>query len=169
MVQYLHTKVMNNLNLSLIALILSVFCLLGLILLYINFRSINKLRKSLFLGKKAVDLEDVIHIINNNLNNLKDEHSTLEHAFKQLQNDFAFAFQKIGVIRFNPFADGGGNFSFCIALLNAKNTGVIITSMHGREQNRIYTKKIINGKCEIKLTEEEQQAINKACEEFQNI
>jgi Protein of unknown function (DUF4446) len=62
-------------------------------------------------------------------------------------------------VRFNPFADGGGNFSFSLALLNDYNTGVIITSMHGRQQNRIYAKKIEKGKCDIQLTEEEQQSI----------
>ena len=51
------------------------------------------------------------------------------------------------------------NFSFSLVLLDAHNTGVVITSMYGREQNRIYTKKITNGKSDTALTDEEQQAI----------
>jgi hypothetical protein len=47
-------------------------------------------------------------------------------------------------------------------MLDALNNGFVITSMHGREQNRIYAKKIILGKSEIQLTQEEEQAINQA-------
>ena len=73
----------------------------------------------------------------------------------------------VGLIRFNPFNDGGGNFSFALALLDAHNTGVIITSMYGREQNRVYTKKIVEGECENQLTDEEIQAIELANSKFQ--
>jgi hypothetical protein len=52
-------------------------------------------------------------------------------------------------------------------LLDEHNTGAVITSMHGREQNRIYTKKIDNGKCDVQLTEEEQQAFNNANTQYQ--
>jgi hypothetical protein len=65
-------------------------------------------------------------------------------------------------VRFNPFNDGGGNFSFSLALLDSHNTGIIITSMYGREQNRIYTKKIEDGKSDSPLNEEEKQAVEKA-------
>ena len=70
--------------------------------------------------------------------------------------------QKVGVVRFNPFDDGGGNFSFSLALLDGHDNGVIITSMYGRQQNRIYTKKISQGASETALTEEEQQAMQEA-------
>ena len=86
----------------------------------------------------------------------------MESQLKQLRQDFGFAVQKVGLVRFNPFADGGGNFSFCLALLDSHNTGAIITSMHGREQNRVYSKKIIRGQSEIQLTGEEQQAFDLA-------
>jgi hypothetical protein len=93
---------------------------------------------------------------------LEDEKMALEQQLSALQTSSKFAIQRIGTHRFNPFADGGGNFSFTLALLDSYNSGVVITSMHGREQNRIYAKQVIKGKAETQLTEEEEQAIASA-------
>ncbi|MGB9680719.1 MAG: DUF4446 family protein, partial [Minisyncoccia bacterium] len=70
--------------------------------------------------------------------------------------------QKIGLIRFNPFADTGGNQSFALALLNNFNNGVVISSLHGREGTRIYAKPVIAGKSKYNLSTEEIKAIEKA-------
>lgn len=122
------------------------------------------MKKTFFAGKNAGDLEDVIKQLRDEINQNKQHQSDLESALKNLNHSASFAMQKLGMVRFNPFEDGGGNFSFSLALLDLHDTGVIITSMHGRQQNRIYTKTIQNGRCEIPLTEEEQQAINLAKE-----
>jgi len=153
---------MNTQKLALLALILSLFSLIGLGFSLWWLKSLNRLRQSFFAGQTGVDLETVIQALKNDLGDLRNKHINLEQTLKQLQTDFGFAIQKVGVVRFNPFADAGGNFSFCIALLNAKNSGIVITSMHGREQNRTYAKKILEGKSETRLTEEEQRAIQMA-------
>jgi hypothetical protein len=149
-------------SLPLIALILSVISLLGVMYILWNVRSLNKLKTSFFAGQNGADLESIIQNLDKQLRDLQQEHLVLEHALTMLQNKLSFAVQKTGLVRFNPFDDGGGNFSFCLALLDSHNTGVVITSMHGRQQNRIYTKKIQDGRSETALTEEEQQAINLA-------
>jgi hypothetical protein len=78
---------------------------------------------------------------------------------KKLENNLGFAVQKMGLVRYSPFADGGGNYSFSLALLNQHDSGIIITNMYGRQQSRVYTKTIYQGKSETPLTEEEQQAV----------
>ncbi|MEK7521829.1 MAG: DUF4446 family protein [Patescibacteria group bacterium] len=70
--------------------------------------------------------------------------------------------QKLGVVRFNPYGDTGGNQSFAVALLNSKNTGMVILSLHGREGTRVYTKTVVNGKSAQDLSYEEKQAIEQA-------
>ena len=70
--------------------------------------------------------------------------------------------QKIGVVRFNPFKEVGGDQSFSIALLDANDDGVVITSLYTREGNRVYGKPIKNGKSEYSLSEEEKEVIEKA-------
>lgn len=103
-----------------------------------------------------------MHDLTQNQQDLAEEQATTAGQLAMLQEHSTFAIQKLGVVRFNPFNDGGGNFSFSLALLDAHNTGVIITSMYGRQQNRMYTKKITNGTSESPLTEEEEQAIAQA-------
>jgi hypothetical protein len=138
-----------------LALILAGFCVWQIL-------SINRLKKAFFAGKSALSLESIIYSLQQELQNSRHQEEALNRALAELKDKVAFAVQKVGLVRFNPFNDGGGNFSFSLTLLDEHNTGIIITSMYGREQNRIYTKKIDQGKCENKLTEEEEQAVQKA-------
>ncbi len=124
--------------------------------------SFNKLRKSFFAGNKALDLESVILGLEAELISGQERQKIIEESLHNLRLDSQFAIQKLGLVRFNPFEDGGGNFSFSLALLDGHNNGLVLTSMHGRQQNRIYTKKIIDGKSEMQLTDEEAQAIIQA-------
>ncbi len=76
-------------------------------------------------------------------------------------NELAFrGLHKVGVVRFNPFKEIGGDQSFAIALLNGKNSGVVVSSLYTREGTRVYSKSILAGKSEKHpLTEEEERAI----------
>jgi len=127
-----------------------------------NVIALNRLRKSFFSGKTGMDLETTLHALNNELKDIRESQVILDRDLTKLSEQLGFAVQKVGVVRFNPFGDGGGNFSFSLALLDSHNSGVVITSMYGRQQNRIYSKKIDSGKSESALTEEEQQAVVRA-------
>ena len=70
--------------------------------------------------------------------------------------------QKVGMVRFNPFRETGGDHSFSIALLDANNTGLILTGIHTRERTRIYTKAVKLGKGEFELSDDEKKALSKA-------
>ncbi|NTV41155.1 MAG: DUF4446 family protein, partial [Candidatus Moranbacteria bacterium] len=70
---------------------------------------------------------------------------------------------KVGIVRFNPFKDIGGDQSFALALLDGKDCGIVISSLHTREGTRIYSKPVIKGISEkYTLTEEEKNAIKEA-------
>ncbi len=72
---------------------------------------------------------------------------------------------KVGLVRFNPFDDAGGDQSFSVSLLDRKYNGVVITSLHGRSGTRIYCKPVISGqKGTYELSKEEKDAIEKAKE-----
>jgi len=128
--------------------------------------SLNRLRKIFFAGSQGLDVESVILTLEQELKSSRARQEVLEHELMELRSKLGFAIQKLGLVRFNPFQAGGGNFSFCLAILDEHNSGVVLTSMHGRQQNRIYTKKIDNGKCDTQLTEEEIQAVHMANNTF---
>jgi len=56
----------------------------------------------------------------------------------------------------------GGDQSFSLALLDKRNSGVVITSLYAREGNRVYGKPIKEGTSEYPLSEEEKKAIEEA-------
>lgn len=87
----------------------------------------------------------------------------LEERSKRIEHNSQFYIQKIGLLRFNPFNDTGGDQSFILALVDAENTGVVISSLHTRTGTRWYAKKVLKAKgVEHKLSVEEEKAIKKA-------
>ncbi|KKR62278.1 MAG: hypothetical protein UU02_C0047G0008 [Candidatus Woesebacteria bacterium GW2011_GWA1_40_43] len=67
--------------------------------------------------------------------------------------------QKVGLVRFNPFSELGGDHSFCLAILDDRDTGVVITGLHTRDRTRVYMKDIKNGKSSLELSAEEKKAV----------
>lgn len=149
-------------SLPTITLILAILAVLGLFYALWQIASLNRLRKNFFAGTQALNLESVIESLRIQMEAQGRREFELEEELKKLKTSFGFSVQKLGLVRFNPFADGGGNFSFTLAVLDLHDNGLILTSMHGREQNRIYAKRIIAGSGETQLTEEEEQAITLA-------
>lgn len=79
-----------------------------------------------------------------------------------LEEDGKLHSQKVSLVRYNPFRELGGDHSFCLAILDGHDTGVIITSLHTRDRTRVYMKSIKNGKSETQLSIEELKALSKA-------
>jgi hypothetical protein len=72
--------------------------------------------------------------------------------------------QHIGLVRFNPFDDTGSDQSFAIALLDDRRDGIVISSLHGRANTRIFAKPVTDGGSPHHLSEEESEAIRVAVE-----
>jgi hypothetical protein len=72
------------------------------------------------------------------------------------------AFQRVGLVRFNPFEDTGGNQSFAIALLDGNDNGFVVSSLHARAGTRVYAKALSGGRSEAALSTEETEALRLA-------
>ena len=79
-----------------------------------------------------------------------------------LERDLQGAYGRVGLVRFNPFEDTGGNQSFALALLDGRGDGFIVSSLHSRTGTRIYAKTIAGGASEAALSEEETTALKQA-------
>ncbi len=93
---------------------------------------------------------------------LEDGFEKLSLEFESLKKEHQFSVQKVGMVRFNPFSEAGGNQSFSIALLDGKDNGLIVTSFYSRDGNRVYGKPIRRGNSEYALSREETKAIELA-------
>ncbi len=99
---------------------------------------------------------------------LEEKIEKVSQELECLKQENKFSVKKIGIIRFNPFKEVGGDQSFCLALLDSDDTGVVITSLYNREGNRVYGKAIKNSQSLYELSQEEKQAIEKAKNHKQN-
>ncbi len=130
-------------------------------------RRVRRTRSSFADQSKPADLEEILGRFALKIKVLEGESQTLREQVKSLRHHTGTTVQKIGLVRFNSFADEGGNLSFCCALLDEHDNGVILTSMHGRQQNRIYAKHIKGGASETPLSDEERQAMKNADQAWQ--
>ena len=72
------------------------------------------------------------------------------------------AFQRVGLVRYNPFEETGGNQSFALALLDAGGDGWVLSSLHARSGTRVYAKAIKAGRADTGLSDEETAALGQA-------
>jgi len=75
------------------------------------------------------------------------------------------AVRRVGVIRYDAFEDVGGRLSFSCALLDDHGNGVVMTSINGRQDTRVYAKPITDGRSPYNLSIEEEEAIRQALAE----
>jgi Protein of unknown function (DUF4446) len=68
----------------------------------------------------------------------------------------------VGLVRFSPFHDTGGDQSFALALLDGQGDGVVVTGLHSRNDSRLYAKPIERGSSSYSLTPEERNAMEQA-------
>lgn len=130
-----------NLTVSLIAIVLSIISISFWAWIYFVF-------KDLIIISKNKEFS-------NNTKEIKEIKNDIE-TFKKLSKS---NIQKVGLIKYNPFSEAGGNNSFSLTLLDANKNGIIITSLHTRERTRLYIKEVFLGKAKLELSNEEQKAL----------
>ena len=93
----------------------------------------------------------------------------LEQAIRQLAGEqlriahsVKGAIQRVGLVRYDAFEDVGGRLSFSCAMLNDDGDGVVVTSINGRQDTRVYAKPVYRGESEHNLSDEEAAAIREA-------
>lgn len=148
---------------SIISASIAIFSLFFALSSLKKLRSLQQKCDVLFAGKKGTDLEEIILRQAEELKLLDGEIQNLFEISNKIHSLASKSIHKVGIIRFNPFKDIGSDQSFAVALLDGKNDGIVVSSLHTREGTRVYSKPIKNGAGDgYALTEEETTAINKA-------
>lgn len=146
---------------------MSTFLLVGsivwlAILSVFTFRLIRHYNR-LTQGTTKTGLKEILETVLYNQSTTKKQLSDLEKALNEVARDGKLHMQRLGVVRFNPFSDTGGSQSFTLAILDAAENGIVVTSLYARSGNRWYVKEIREGKgIDVELSKEEQNAIKKA-------
>ncbi|MBA2718724.1 MAG: DUF4446 family protein [Chloroflexi bacterium] len=141
---------------------LAVIVLVLIVLSLIQARRISALRRrldSLTRGANGANLDavldahlDKVFAVSRELDELAARSAVVEAAGRR-------AIQRVGVVRFNPFEDTGGNQSFAMALTDAAGNGFVLSSLHSRTGTRVYAKSITDGRSDAALSDEEQESL----------
>ena len=149
---------MSNLVLSVISLVSLV---VGAVALALYF-SLKKTLQKFFVETGHEEFGEVLLSHQRQLRRGQEVVKGLEKRVASLETDSNFLLNQVGLVRYNPFTDTGGNMSFSLAMLNNNGDGAVITSLHSREGMRIYSKSISGYSSDQTLTEEEKEAIERA-------
>lgn len=113
------------------------------------------------LFKKKEEPKNIQDVLKH-LKDLDEKVAKTSQELENLRKESKLHIQKVGIVRYNPFSNVGGDQSFSIALLSQENDGVVITSLYAEQGNRVYGKSIEKGKSQHSLSKEEEEAIKKA-------
>jgi hypothetical protein len=145
-------------------LTLLVLIAIGLSLLSLIFSAMDPSRRS--EPKGPIQLDDALRGI---LEGQARSIQRLEAAVRSLSGTdhrqeqlIEGAVRHVGLLRYDAFEDVGGRLSFSCALLDDHGSGVVVTSINGRQDTRVYAKPITEGKSQYNLSEEEEEAIRQA-------
>jgi len=159
------TFITANLPYILLVLTLLIFiALLVFISVNIKMNKLNKRYRKMMAGMEHVNIENLLlgHIeeVRQAVSKVKE----LDSECRRLDGIVDTAIQKVGMVRFNAFEDTGSDLSFALALLDRKKNGVVLASIYGRNESRIYAKPIVGGQSTYHLSAEEKAALDKALE-----
>ncbi len=138
------------------SLILFILCIIALTKAGNLKKRINKFlqpSQSHNIEAMLLDYLEQVKKINANQNNIIESIETINLKMTN-------CIQKVGVVRYNPFEDVGGELCFAIAMLDEKNDGFILNSIYSREGCYTYAKPISSGESlKYKLSSEEDEAL----------
>lgn len=148
-----------------VTVILALFVIfIGIRVLVVGSR-LKKLRKQyveVMGGTGVTDLEDVILELRNTIAAQEEHAQRMQKQLEQVEQVQQQEKGRIGVLRYNAFADQGSDLSFSIAVVNTAQDGVVLSGIHSRENTYVYAKPLDKGESSYPLTPEERKAIEQA-------
>jgi hypothetical protein len=145
-----------------ITTLLASLALVGLGLLWVWHRRLVRTYQQFMTGASARNLEGALAEYVAQTREARAQTRETRALARQLERDAHNHVQHVGLVRFNPFHDTGGDQSFALALTNASGHGVVLSSLHARDVTRVYAKPLVEWESHHTLTEEEQTAIQRA-------
>ncbi len=154
---------------GIVALAACALALIAVVLAVVLFRQLRRLRAD----QKAVLGEQ-------NAQDLVAHAAALEASFRTLHDYVAEVAERLdarlgvaeerldgaiahcGLIRYDAYNEMSGRQSTTIALLDSRRSGVVLSSIHHRDQARLYAKQISEGSAELRLSPEEEEALRLA-------
>jgi len=147
--------------------LLAVVALLACLLLAARLRRVRRDQRAV-LGDGQQDLVGHAASLQQQFQALR---SYVEDAAARLDARLGMAEQRLdkavayfALVRYDAYDEMSGRQSTSIVLMDADRSGLVLSSIHHREQARLYAKQIHQGQPELELSPEESEAIRLALE-----
>jgi hypothetical protein len=127
-------------------------------------RQLRSLMKGAGPGADRLSLGELVAGQGNRVEAAREEVARLRQEVRALDASAARSVQHVGLVRYNPFDEAGGDQSFALALLDRLGNGVIISTLHTRTATRFYAKAVKAGQPTVSLSDEEAMALKQAKE-----
>ena len=108
------------------------------------------------------ELESLLQGCIQKMNPLEQASHKMDARLSQVEQKLRSGVDRAELIRFRAFENVGSDLSFAFALLNQEGSGIVLSSIHNREESRLYAKPIKEGVSTYSLTGEEKEAIARA-------
>jgi hypothetical protein len=118
----------------------------------------------MFEGSKGDNVERMLLTHLRDRMEIEGRLESIDRIVKELDVDMRTAKRYVGLVRYDAFEEVGGGQSFALAIYDDHGDGVIVTSVVGRNDCRVYAKPLVRGRSERNLSQEEQRAIKEARE-----
>ena len=113
-------------------------------------------------GDDGENLADILEAHLDKVYAVARRQDELDGRASALEERARHTLQGISLVRFNNFDDTGGNQSFALAVADPESNGVVLSSLHARNQTRVYGKAVARGVAEGALSAEESEALREA-------
>ena len=147
------------------AVVAVILLMLGLIInLYSELSNIKTRYKRMMGGSEGTSIEQMLSAHTAEVNEAVRKYKSLQGQVDVLEDLVRSSLARVAVIHFDAFEKTGQGLSWCVAILDRNNNGVVFSSICGNETERSYVKPIADGRAtaNYKLTKEEEKALRQA-------
>jgi hypothetical protein len=151
---------------ALAAAAVAVIALLLAVVLAVKLRRMRSTQKAVLGDGGSRDLVTHAQQLHQGFTDLRDwVEESIEHFERRMQStearlDGCVAYRSL--VRYDAYNELSGHQSSSLALLDARKSGVVVSSIVHRDQARLYVKQLRDGEAEIELSPEEREAVDTA-------
>ena len=142
--------------------VLLIILLVIVINLWLELSYIKQRYRRMMSGAEGGNVEKMIADHIEMMENFSNDKKLLQKDIEKLNEMLSKAITRVSVVRFDAFENIGSDLSYCVAMLDSANNGIVISGIIGRDEARTYVKPIEKGESTYKLTPEEEQALHDA-------
>lgn len=156
-------------QLSLVVFAAAVILLVLVIIQIVQGSKLRKMRRkyeAMMRGNGVEDLESLLIDLKNQSEMLEESQREHKVLIEAAQTKMRGMKSKVAMKRYNAFGERGNDLSFSMAIIDDSSSGIVLTSLHNRENSYIYSKPLEGGTSQYPLSPEEKEVIALALQQI---